>query len=211
MVRRIIAALLTTIGMIVLVPVGAQADVAPGLHAQGFPVMPDAEADFVGRINALRASHGLAPLATSGELTAKARGWADTMAGAGRIWHSNLPDGVSSDWQKLGENVGMGPSVAALMDAFIASPKHYQNLVDPGFRYIGVGVVNAGGTLYVSQVFMALASQPAPSTPAPRAGTPSSLAARSGAKPAPPPPPPPPPPPSAQLSAVVARLQTLDV
>lgn len=213
MFRRGFAALLLTLSTLLLLPVTAQA----GVSAQGFPVAADAEADFVARINALRASKGLPQLEVNGELQAKARAWADTMAGAGRIWHSNLPDGVSQNWRRLGENVGVGPSVGSLQDAFVASPKHYENLVDPGFRYVGVGVVNANGTLYVSEVFMELASQPAPRTSAPAAGTPSSSAAHKGAThkavaAAPtPPPPPPPPPPSAQLTAVVAKLQNLDL
>ena len=43
-----------------------------------------AEAGFVSATNSLRAGRGLAPLAVSGELTAKARAWAQVMADAGK-------------------------------------------------------------------------------------------------------------------------------
>jgi hypothetical protein len=133
---------------------------------------PGAEADFVARTNALRASRGLPGLSVDGTLAAKARNWAEHMAAVGAISHSNLADGAPGNWQRLGENVGRGPSVDSIHSALVASPEHYANLTDPGFQSIGVGVVNTNGTYYVSEVFMESASQPAPSAPAPRAATP---------------------------------------
>jgi hypothetical protein len=178
---------------------------------------------FVGSANSVRAGQGLPPLEWDGMLAAKASGWAQTMAAAGDIWHSNLSDGISGDWYRLGENVGKGPDTGSIAQALIDSPGHYANLVDPGFRYVGVGVVSTFDTCYVSEVFMELASQPAPSTSAPTAGTPpsddsagSSAAAPSGstadvpsAEPSPPPPPPPPPPP-VRLVVALERLRDLD-
>jgi hypothetical protein len=133
---------------------------------------PGAEGDFVARTNSLRASKGLPGLSVNGTLAAKARNWAEHMAAVGAISHSNLADGAPSEWHRLGENVGRGPSVDAIHNALVNSPDHYANLTDPGFQSIGVGVVNANGTYYVAEVFMESASQPAPSAPAPRAATP---------------------------------------
>lgn len=138
------------------------------------------EADFVSRINTLRASQGLARLRVNANLTNKARKWAGRMAARRRIWHSDLADGVTANWHKLGENVGRGGSVAALHAAFVNSPRHYANLVDPAFRYVGVGVVTVDGTSFVSEVFMQRrltkrtprrASATAPRRPAARART----------------------------------------
>ena len=54
------------------------------------------------------------------------------MVQAGQISHNpNLGSEVSGDWTKLGENVGVGYDVDGLMQAFINSPAHYKNLVDP--------------------------------------------------------------------------------
>ncbi len=179
---------------------------------------------FVGSANSVRAGQGLPPLEWDGGLAGKASGWAQTMADAGSIFHSNLPDGVSADWYRLGENVGKGPDTGSIAQALIQSPGHYANLIDPGFQYVGVGVVSTADTCYVSEVFMELASQPAPSTSASAAGTPnsddssgsSSGAASSGSAPdaspaeSSPPPPPPPPPPPARLTVVLERLHDLD-
>ncbi len=123
------------------------------------------EAAFVVKINELRASKGLPGLTVHPNLVDKARAWAGTMAAAGRIWHSTLSDGITADWRKLGENVGMGGSVQPLHEAFIASPKHYANLVDPEFNYVGIGVAYAGGTLFVTESFMKLTTAPVAVTP----------------------------------------------
>lgn len=200
--RRILVATTLALGLVVAAPAAPPAQADPG-----------AEAQFVSLTNSLRASQGLPAYAVHDNLVGKARAWARTMANAGSIWHSNLPDGVTVAWQRLGENVGMGPSVQSIHDALVASPGHYANLVDPGFRYIGVGVVNANGTIFVAQVFMEPASQPAPSAPAPAAGTPSPApepasdpAPVPAAAPSPAPPDPPPPPPEPEPMPTSPRL-----
>ena len=115
-----------------------------------------AEQDFLNRTNALRASLGLGSLKTNGELQAKARNWSQTQASAGTIFHSTLTDGVTQNWHRLGENVGMGPDVPSIHDALVRSPRHYENLVDSGFTEVGIGVIRQGDVIYVSQVFMEL-------------------------------------------------------
>ena len=70
---------------------------------------PGTEAQFVSRINSLRASKGLRQLQVSGELTGVARNWTDRMVANGQISHNpNLGSQVSGNWTKLGENVGVG-------------------------------------------------------------------------------------------------------
>jgi Cysteine-rich secretory protein family len=143
----------------------------------------DDEAGFVSRINALRASKGVRTLEVHPNLVQKARDWAQTMGSAGKIWHSKLSDGITADWQKLGENVGMGGAVEALHNAFVASPRHYDNLVDPDFNYVGIGVVYVDGTTYVTEMFMKLAA-PAPA-PAPVVAAPPSAPSAPAPAPAP--------------------------
>jgi uncharacterized protein YkwD len=118
------------------------------------------ETSFVTQINALRTAQGVAALRVEAGLTAKARAWAQTMADKNTIWHSQLSDGITADWQKLGENVGMGGSVDGLHVAFVNSPHHYENLVDPAFDSIGIGVVRAGNTLFVAEEFMQMRTAP---------------------------------------------------
>ena len=125
------------------------------------------EARFITLVNEVRADNGLPPLVQNNELTQLSRGWAvaqrDGVCGEGNfICHANpISEGVTQDWRKLGENVGTGPSLDPVMDAFIASPSHFRNIVDPDFTHIGVGVVWEGGRLYTTHRFMTL-SAPAP-------------------------------------------------
>ncbi len=151
-------------------PAGAEPALAPALTALPAPAdTVSEESAFVADINALRAGLGVPALEVHPNLVNKARGWAATMAAAGRIWHSTVSDGITADWAKLGENVGMGGSEASLHAAFVASPHHYENLIDPAFTYVGLGVVHAGNIVFVSEVFMKVAAAAPPAaTPAPR-------------------------------------------
>lgn len=152
-----------------LLPVLAAPALARTAHpaAAAVPSPAAAEADFVARINGLRASRGLGPLSVDPELTAAARSWASVMAGEGRIFHaSDLSAGVTTRWAKLGENVGVGGDVASLFQAFVDSPSHLANLVDPAYSRVGVGVVVSGNRIYTAHRFMAVAAPP-PTTTAP--------------------------------------------
>jgi uncharacterized protein YkwD len=142
--RKLVLGLILALGVMPFLAADAKADTVSD------------EAAFVTKINALRAGKGLAPLTVNANLTAKARTWSAGMAAAGKIWHSTLSDGVTEDWRKLGENVGMGGSVDGLHTAFVNSPHHYDNLVDPAFGYVGIGIVMNGNTIYVTEVFMQL-------------------------------------------------------
>lgn len=140
--RKLVLGLILALGVTLIPVAAAQADTVSD------------EAAFVAKINGLRASKGLRPLQVHANLVAKARAWAAVMAAAGKIWHSTLSDGITADWKKLGENVGMGGSVDGLHAAFVASPGHYANLVDPSFSHVGVGVVMSGNTIFVAEMFM---------------------------------------------------------
>jgi uncharacterized protein YkwD len=139
------------------------------------------EAQFVARINQLRASKGLSQLQVHGQLTGVARNWTAKMVQAGQISHNpNLASQVQGNWRKLGENVGVGYDVDGLMKAFINSPAHYRNLVDPDWNFVGVGAITSSdGRLYTTHNFMLMPtgapppSNPPPSNPPPTTRPPS--------------------------------------
>lgn len=188
--RTLIAVLLGWFALIV--PMASRAVAAPDTVSM--------EQQFVARINALRTSKGLGALTVDAELTSIARAWSGQMAKAGAISHNpNFGQQVTQDWVKLGENVGVGPDVDSLFNAFVASPHHYANLVDPAFTKVGVGVVvTPDGSLYTSHQFMRLAADDPPPPPppaprpkvsrpaAPRVTAPAPAAAPVAAQPAPP-------------------------
>lgn len=126
---------------------------------------PVAEASMTASINQLRAGRGLPALGTHPILTAKAQWWASVMASQNRLYHSGLSDGITVAWNKLGENVGYGGDVNQIFQAFVASPPHLANMVDPAFQWIGVGVAYGGGRVWVAVEFMNGAAPPAPPAP----------------------------------------------
>jgi len=133
-----------------------------------------ADYDFLSKVNSARSSHGLPALTMSGDLHSLATSWSAHMAGGGcgsgeDICHNpNLTSDVSN-WQAVGENVGVGPSVDAIENAFMNSPEHRANILDPDYTEIGIGTaVGKDGRLYVTQDFrkpMHTTSAPAPSHP----------------------------------------------
>lgn len=223
---RLVAALLgIVVALAAMAPTSGAAPARTSTAASGstpaaLTSAPDLEAQFVGRINSLRASKGLSQLQVSGQLQGVARNWTDQMVQAGQISHNpNLASQVSGDWTKLGENVGVGYDVDGLMKAFINSPAHYRNLVDPDWSYVGVGVtVAADGRMYTTHNFMAMGAAPAPApAPAPKpAPQPAPKPAPSRPAPAPtttttaPPPPPVPHPTTARVTAVLDPLRSLE-
>jgi hypothetical protein len=150
-VRRGVPVLVLALALTLLAPLvgGSAADAASA-----------DEARFVALLNETRAAVGLPPLEVHPELTELARGWTDEMRSAGGISHADpISAGLDAPWLKLGENVGTGPGVDAVMDAFIDSPGHYANIVDPAFTHVGVAVVWDGERMYTTHRFMTL--QPA--------------------------------------------------
>lgn len=123
--------------------------------AAGAAVDPvSAENQFVDLINTERRNRGLTQLSTNGDLVTGARAQADAIRDAGRLYHNPDLGSVTSGWRKLGENVGYGGTVAALHAAFMASPGHRANILDPAYTHVGIGVVVEGSTVWVAEVFM---------------------------------------------------------
>jgi uncharacterized protein YkwD len=123
------------------------------------------ESAFVAAVNRERAAIGLASLATSGDLTSVARSHTQAMATGDNLHHNPNLGGAVPGWEKVGENVGRGPSVDSIHAALMASPGHKRNLLDPDWTQLGMGVVVVDGQIWVTQVFRT----PAGAAPAPEA------------------------------------------
>ena len=107
--------------------------------------------------NAARAAAGLPALVIDASLTDVAQNWNNAMAATATLAH-NPYTGVQipAGWQSWGENVGWTKPADAqrLHDAWMASPGHRANLLNPAFTHIGIGwTVDAGGRSWATQVF----------------------------------------------------------
>ncbi|MGH2720886.1 MAG: CAP domain-containing protein, partial [Actinomycetota bacterium] len=115
----------------------------------------DIEQCFVDRTNAERAALGLGSLSVHPELVTMARRHARRMADAGTIFHNdNLAAEAPAGWRLLGENVGVGPTCESLHKAFMASVHHRDNIVEPRYNFVGMGVVVSGTSIYITEQFM---------------------------------------------------------
>jgi uncharacterized protein YkwD len=123
------------------------------------------EQQIVNLVNQFRQAAGLAPLTVDSKLTEAAQIQANNMASLNTMSH-NLPGtatptlqsraqfvGYSYSW--LGENIAYNYSNAtAVMNAWMNSPDHRANILDPNYTQIGVAVAySALGEPYYTQEF----------------------------------------------------------
>lgn len=132
------------------------------LAAACVPTKGSAPNDLYGRVNDIRAQRGVGPLFACGPLVAAADAHARDMAATGVFGHTGS-DGSSVGGRALrygygstyvGENIARGQqSVDELLNQWMASGAHSQNLVKPDYQHVGfgysggnwVGVFGAGG------------------------------------------------------------------
>jgi uncharacterized protein YkwD len=109
-------------------------------------------------INQSRVAAGLRPLQENVTLAIKADKWAQHLRDICDLKHSRLSDGAPREWLKLGENVGYGGSIAQVHDAYLNSPGHRANILDPSFTSMGTAAVwgdcNGFRRVFTVQEFM---------------------------------------------------------
>ena len=107
-------------------------------------------------INQARKANRKATVVANDTATAKAQRWSDHMARTGVLEHTGGgtrvdPAGLPR-WCSMGENVGYGPSVASVHDAFLRSASHKANMLG-AFDRVGVGVTTKGRTVWVTEIY----------------------------------------------------------
>jgi uncharacterized protein YkwD len=144
----------------------ATAAVAAGCSAEaGRPAAtPSATPATYGQLvveetNAVRAEHGLGALAPSECARDQALTRADALLGSDELTHAPLtpvqqacapPSGIAA-----GNLSRSAAAPADVVQAWMGSPGHRNNLLDPGLTHIGVGCVpDEAGVMLCSQVFL---------------------------------------------------------
>lgn len=138
--------------LMISILIAAEASQAVG---EGFLI--GEENQMTNAVNSHRRSHDVDVVRPDPALQMVARRQAQRMASAGYIYHN--PDfdqeaaGAVPSWLRIGENVGVGPSVPSVHAAFLASPSHHAN-VDRPYDLIGLGAVpDSNGRLFFTQSF----------------------------------------------------------
>jgi uncharacterized protein YkwD len=119
---------------------------------------------MLGDLNAQRAAAGVGPLSPCGTLQAAADAHSQDQANMNSMTHSGSngsdigqrADGAGyTGWQTLGENVAYGfISVDSVMTAWMNSPGHRANILNPAFHDVGLGeVATPSGVEYWTQDF----------------------------------------------------------
>ncbi|HEU5032594.1 MAG TPA: CAP domain-containing protein [Spirillospora sp.] len=108
----------------------------------------------VALVNAERAKHGCRALTVNSKLARAAQGHSADMHARNFFDHTN-PDGKDPGdritaagyrWSSYGENIAKGQATpASVMQAWMNSSGHRANILNCGFKEIGVGVVLSGG------------------------------------------------------------------
>jgi len=106
--------------------------------------LPQMRAAVVCLINQQRVAHGLPALKVSDKLNRSAQDWNQTMVSTGNFTHGTDFAGrisaVGYDWQTAGENIATGfGTPREVVNAWMASPDHCRNILDPSFRDVGTG------------------------------------------------------------------------
>ncbi|MDY7106597.1 MAG: CAP domain-containing protein [Actinomycetota bacterium] len=110
--------------------------------------------DALNLVNDTRTSAGLAPCAWDVDLQDRAQWWAEDLAARPRLEHSDLTTGVPRPWYRLGENVGYGPSIERIHVAYLDSPTHRENVLNPVWTNCAVGVAHNGPYTFTVQLFL---------------------------------------------------------
>ena len=94
-------------------------------------------------INEQRTERGVPALSSSPKLNTSAQRWTDAMVASGNFDHGDFIhrfDAVHYHWQSAGENIATGYATPRrTVAAWMASPDHCRNILDPTFRDVGIG------------------------------------------------------------------------
>lgn len=121
-----------------------------------------AEQQILHLVNQARTQQGLQPLQMEPGLVTAARLHSRRMAQANALSHrfSREPDLMARlapgglHFDLTGENVAVNNSALGAHEGLMRSPPHRENILNPRFNAIGIGVLRANGVLWVTQDFV---------------------------------------------------------
>jgi hypothetical protein len=117
-----------------------------------------AEARLFELINSERITRGLPPATINVDLHAMARAHSDRMLAAGNIFHSDELFTAEAKRRlgagMAGENVAFNTSIDSAHSRLMASPHHFDNIVNPRFTVMAMGVASTvDRRLYITEMF----------------------------------------------------------
>jgi uncharacterized protein YkwD len=125
-------------------------------------VHPDWAATMLDKVNDLRTAEGFGPLALCPTLGYAAEQYSHKMADEDRLLHQASDGTTAADrvWAfgfagpKVSENIAAGfTNPSSTMRAFMVSPSHLANILDPDHRFVGFGTYQGYWTQYFGSGF----------------------------------------------------------
>jgi uncharacterized protein YkwD len=122
----------------------------------------DVEQRLLELANQSRAQAAASPLVLDAGLSRAARAHAEAMVAAGQLSHQflgepSLPQRLATTsnllLERSGENVALDYNAAGAHQHLMLSPHHRENLLNPAYNVVGLGVVRSGDRLYIVQDF----------------------------------------------------------
>jgi uncharacterized protein YkwD len=118
--------------------------------------IPSFDSHLLAHINQKRANHGLPKVSLAAGTTDVAHGWTCGMASRDAVSHNlQLPTQLethgSKQWTSYGENVAVqrsGLTARRLFRAYMKSPEHRANILDPSARFVGIWSKRSGHWRY---------------------------------------------------------------
>jgi uncharacterized protein YkwD len=150
--RLVIAALAVVTASLMFIPAAFAQGRSPrrrGCAAAHAPIPSTSRARLqravVCLINQQRRMRGLPGLSENGRLNRSAQGWTNVMVNDRDFSHgadfSARISAVGFNWSTAGENIATGYlTPATVVQAWMASTGHCQNILNPDYRYVGTGV-----------------------------------------------------------------------
>ena len=115
----------------------------------------DRRARLLHLLNGVRNRHGLPTFRINRELSTTALRHSRRMAEGGSVFHTqDLYRAVSSYYPSCwGENVGRAGYIKKVLKLWMHSPGHRANILRSSFRRVGIGVMRARGSAWVTAIF----------------------------------------------------------
>ncbi len=127
---------------------------------QGNVNLAQAREDLLSLINQSRIQHGLSPIELSDELNDLAQTHSQDMKDNNYFAHVNLEGKTPNDRRidagistVVGENLARDVSISFIHNGLMRSAGHRDNILDPNWETVGLGIVKDGNHLLISQEF----------------------------------------------------------
>lgn len=159
--RKALAAILFVLALVLTGSSLASAHYRPALPFQPAQASYTEYGEWfmVQKINAERTHAGLQPVRLEYSIHQYSRYHAKRMIGEGRLWHDMDRYGrlVPRGTRMYAENVAFDHSLDEAHQRLMSSPVHRDNILNPRFNYVGIGIRQApDGMFFVSENFAAV-------------------------------------------------------